>query len=123
MSVPCQRNLNAYYQEDHESKRKGARSVAAYVQLSDALFTPYAESLYPVNELYPPRSVERETRSAAGWLGGFPAGGSDGYGGVGTGEAHRRRASGQGLEGVLGQGGSAGSDAVRALVYVFSYSP
>ncbi|CBJ29089.1 MORN repeat variant family protein [Ectocarpus siliculosus] len=34
-------------QENPESKRKGARSVAAYMQLSDAVFTPYAESLYP----------------------------------------------------------------------------
>eukprot|EP00903_Cladosiphon_okamuranus_P017117 g15770.t1 len=34
-------------QDDEESKRKGARSLAAYMQLSDAVFTPYAESLYP----------------------------------------------------------------------------
>ncbi|CAM9841887.1 unnamed protein product, partial [Hapterophycus canaliculatus] len=36
-------------QENQESKRKGARSVAAYMQLSDAVFTPYAECLYPTS--------------------------------------------------------------------------
>lgn len=35
--------------DDEESKRKGARSLAAYMQLSDAVFTPYAESLYPTS--------------------------------------------------------------------------
>ena len=35
--------------DDEESKRKGARSLAAYMQLSDAVFTPYAESLYPAS--------------------------------------------------------------------------
>eukprot|EP00752_Nemacystus_decipiens_P004430 g4043.t1 len=34
-------------QDNEESKRKGARSLAAYMQLSDAVFTPYAEYLYP----------------------------------------------------------------------------
>ncbi|CAM9492314.1 unnamed protein product [Pylaiella littoralis] len=42
-------------QDNKESKRKGARSVAAYMQLCDAVFTPYAESLYPIS------GGERET--------------------------------------------------------------
>lgn len=48
-------------QENQESKRKGARSVAAYMQLSDAVFTPYAESLYPTS------GGDREVRTWSPW--------------------------------------------------------
>lgn len=48
---------------DEESKRKGARSLAAYMQLSDAVFTPYAESLYPSS------GGEGEARKESGWWG------------------------------------------------------
>lgn len=47
-------------QDNEEGKRKGARSVAAYMQLSDAVFTPYAESLYPTS------GGEREVRTDSG---------------------------------------------------------
>lgn len=55
--------IHSSCQDNEEDKRKGARSVAAYMQLSDAVFTPYAESLYPTS------GGEREVRTASGWWG------------------------------------------------------
>lgn len=45
---PTVHNTRIWYthQDDAESKRRAARSVASYVQACDAVLTPYAESLY-----------------------------------------------------------------------------
>lgn len=107
-----------FSQNDAESKRKAARSVAAYMQLSDAVFTPYAESLYPAAS----RSRgQAETRSGSQWW-GSQTGGSDLRAGAGRGSGgYRRRASSSSLElDSLGKAGGTGEEQVRTLVVIFS---
>lgn len=79
------------------------------MQLSDAVFTPYAECLYPSGG---GGEVEPRSGSGSGWW-GRPAGVSGGWAGNVGGGAQRRRAFGRGAEDA-GLGESAGSEAVRS---------
>lgn len=100
-------------QSDQESKRKAARSVAAYMQLSDAVFTPYAEALYPATH---GARGQAETRSGSQWW-GSQSGGGDGRGGAERGGGDRRRGSAQRLE-EIGEAGAAGEEPVRTPVVI-----
>ena len=110
---PSHHPASSLSQSDRESKRKAARSVAAYMQLSDAVFTPYADALYPATH---GARGEAETRSGSQWW-GLQSGGGDGRGGVDRGIGDRRRGSAQGLE-EIGEAGGAGAEPVRSPVVI-----
>lgn len=83
--------------DDPESKRKGARSIAAYMQLSDAVFTPYVEGFYRKGweddrggENKKGGDDNGEARSGEAWWGA--------HSGAGTGLHVRRKTSEQELE-------------------------